>query len=568
MRSGSFVHTIAVAVADSSVPDGELLARFAESGDAAAFELLVFRYAELVWRVCRSELPADRHAAEDAFQTTFLVLARKAGSVREVSAAGYLFRVARNAAVRVRKRIGRIAEVVADVPAESTADPIEADECAAVIIEEVQRLPDKFRLPVLLCFFDDCSHSEAADRLGWAVGTVSSRLARAKDRLRDRLIRRGLVLPAALTSLAVPASLVRAAVVMATNPSGVPMGVSELTREVLNAMWNAKLKLIGGVALALLTGGIGVMTLTAGHVTEEAKATAKEEPRVDGKTEDSRAKEKPEDAELKKLQGMWRVTRLESKRGLAPAEEIEPMRWEIVGTTVFAQDNPADKEKQESQIFIDPTKSPKQITLTLLNGPQGEVGKELAGIYELKNDKLRICLVFPGKERPTEFKLNNADDGGIIELERIPAADPKNKQQPKARVLPIRDGALIEPVRNSAVITGLKDLAGEWRVLSAERDGVPAKGKPGLVDIHRDVAWFIEGENALKVIIDLDADKGLIGLDRIAESGTVEGKPVLGRFKWKDNKLTLILGEPGANRPDEANTGKNSTVMVMERVAK
>ena len=174
--------------------------------------------------------------------------------------------------MRVRRRIGRVAEAVTDVPVETSADPVEADECSAVVVEEVQRLPDKFRLPVLLCFFDGCSHTEAADRLGWAVGTVASRLARAKDRLRDRLSRRGLVLPAVLTSAGVSPSMVRAAAVVATTPSGVPAGISELTREVLNAMWNAKAKLIGGGVLAvLLAGGLGLMTLTAGHTPDEPK---------------------------------------------------------------------------------------------------------------------------------------------------------------------------------------------------------------------------------------------------------------------------------------------------------
>jgi RNA polymerase sigma factor (sigma-70 family) len=539
MRSGSLVHALTVAVADVSVPDGELLARFADSRDAAAFELLVLRHAELVWRVCRSELPTDRHSAEDAFQTTFLVLARKAGTVREASAAGFLFRVARNAAVRVRRRIGRVAEAVVDVPAEASTDPVEADECSAVIVEEVQQLPDKFRLPVLLCFFDGCSHTEAADRLGWAVGTVASRLARAKDRLRDRLSRRGLVLPAVLASAGVSPSMLRAAVVVATTPSGVPAGVSELTREVLNAMWNAKAKLIGGGVLAvLLAGGLGLMTLTAGHTPDEPKVPTPDEPKVKEKPV-VKPPEKPEEAELKKLQGMWRVTRLENKGGVAPAKEIEPMRWKIVGTTITAQDDPAEQEKQQMQIAVDPMKSPKQITLTVLSGP-GQVGKKTPGIYELKDNKLLICLVSPDKERPTEFKLDKTDDGGLIELERIPDT--------------IRD---------------LKDLAGEWQAVSMERDGILAEGRTPLLDIYRDVMWFTDRDKTEKMVIELESAKGLIALTPITGPEAVRGKPMLGRFTWKDNKLTLILGQPGGERPAEANSGKDAAiVIVMERTAK
>ncbi len=299
MRSGSLAYALTLAVADSSTPDAELLARFAETKDGSAFELLVRRHAELVWRVCRSELPHDRHSAEDAFQTTFLVLARKAGSVRGGTVAGYLFRVARNAALRVRKRIGHVAEATVEVGVE----PAEPDECSAAVIEEVERLPDKFRLPVLLCFFEDCTHVEAANRLGWAVGTVASRLARAKDRLRIRLTHRGLALPAVLAGIGVPALTVRAAVTMATTPSAVPTLLNELTREVLIVMAHAKLKWIGGGVLAtlLLTGGLGAMVLTAGPMPEEPKPAVQVKPAAKAPE-----KETPEAAELKKLQGVWR----------------------------------------------------------------------------------------------------------------------------------------------------------------------------------------------------------------------------------------------------------------------
>src|SRR5438067_12561232 len=88
--------------ADVAAPDAELLRRFVAERDGPAFELLVRRHAGLVWKVCRAVHPADAHAAEDAFQAAFLALARKAGSIREPSAAGWLFRVARHAAHRAR----------------------------------------------------------------------------------------------------------------------------------------------------------------------------------------------------------------------------------------------------------------------------------------------------------------------------------------------------------------------------------------------------------------------------------------------------------------------------------
>src|SRR5215471_13048088 len=93
--------------ATDTAPDAELLRRFAEANDRSAFELVVRRHAELVWNVCCSALPRDLHAAEDAFQATFLALARRASAIRDASAAGWLFRVARNASARARARIAQ-----------------------------------------------------------------------------------------------------------------------------------------------------------------------------------------------------------------------------------------------------------------------------------------------------------------------------------------------------------------------------------------------------------------------------------------------------------------------------
>ena len=105
MPDGPLFSPLSVALAGTdAVSDAELLRRYTADADAVAFELLVRRHADVVWAVCRSVHPTDHHAAEDAFQTTFAVLARKAGVVREGSAAGWLFRVARNAAVRSRRR--------------------------------------------------------------------------------------------------------------------------------------------------------------------------------------------------------------------------------------------------------------------------------------------------------------------------------------------------------------------------------------------------------------------------------------------------------------------------------
>ena len=245
----------ALAAADPT-PDVDLLHRFAESRDPAAFELLVRRHADLVWRVCRGVLRGDRHRAEDAFQATFLALARKASTVRG-STAGWLFRVARHAALKARAKAARFPGPLPDeLPGVERADPTEAAEVSAAVAEEVDRLPARLRDPVVLCLLQGLTHAEAASRLGWAVGTVASRLSRARDRLRGRLERRG-VAGAALTAAggSAPGSLVRstAAVGAGATPT---RAVVSLTNGALTAMSVPKLKwAIAAVMLGLAGGG-------------------------------------------------------------------------------------------------------------------------------------------------------------------------------------------------------------------------------------------------------------------------------------------------------------------------
>src|SRR5262245_24182243 len=201
---------------DPGVPaDADLLARWVADRDAGAFELLVWRHAALVLRVCRGVL-RDAHATEDAAQATFLALARQAGSAgRTGSVAGWLFRVARRIAVRAARseRTGAATDLDLDhIPAPepaATADP----ECDRILHEELARLPEAYRTPVLLCFFTGLTHAEVARRLGWPVGTVAGRLARAKTLLAGRLTRRGVGLAAlaGVPALAVPPAFAGAA---------------------------------------------------------------------------------------------------------------------------------------------------------------------------------------------------------------------------------------------------------------------------------------------------------------------------------------------------------------------
>ena len=272
--------TAALGTADGPT-DAALLGRFADGRDQAAFELLVWRHAGMVLRVCRGVVH-DHHTAEDVAQAAFLALARKAGSIGKRDAvAGWLYRVARRLAVRTAVRRTRYPTPTADldgVPARSDRD---TDDLSPRLHDELARLPEKYRLPVLLCFFEGLTHADAARRLGWPVGTVAGRLARAKDLLHRRLARRGVAVPAvgalgllAADAAAVPAAFAdgtaRAAVAFAAGEAVVP-GVSNFTLELakgaIRTMTVTKLQWAAAVVAvcgSLTAGGVWAMGQGAG----------------------------------------------------------------------------------------------------------------------------------------------------------------------------------------------------------------------------------------------------------------------------------------------------------------
>ncbi|QDV38606.1 RNA polymerase sigma factor [Tautonia plasticadhaerens] len=183
--------------AAGGLSDGQLLERFnARDGPGAerAFAELVGRHGPMVLRLARSIL-RDRDAAEDAFQAAFLALARRAGSLWVRDSIGpWLNAVTVRLSTRMRsdRARRRLLDERAASRSSTSNEPGEADDLGAALHEEIARLPDRHRLPIVLCLVEGLTHDEAARRLDWPVGTVRSRLARGRDRLRDRLARRGI----------------------------------------------------------------------------------------------------------------------------------------------------------------------------------------------------------------------------------------------------------------------------------------------------------------------------------------------------------------------------------------
>jgi RNA polymerase sigma factor (sigma-70 family) len=264
--TGRDIRSLFVTGVVGTLSDSQLLDRFLSStreGAEAAFSALVERHGPMVMGVCRRVL-SDANDADDAFQATFLVLVRKARSIaRRDLLANWLYgvavRTARVARARTIRRRAKEGEVLDGLQAGAAADD-SSRELPSLLDEELSRLPEKYRLPVVLCELNGQSRKEAAHQLGLPEGTLSSRLARARLLLRDRLARRGIALTAGslaavlsrdATAAAVRPALAKTTVQIALHYAAggaVSMSIAALTEGVLKTMLVSKLK-AGVVAL-------------------------------------------------------------------------------------------------------------------------------------------------------------------------------------------------------------------------------------------------------------------------------------------------------------------------------
>jgi RNA polymerase sigma factor (sigma-70 family) len=276
------LHGLTAARDGERYTDGELLEQLGGPGAEAAFAALVRRHGPMVLAVCRRVL-RDSHAAEDAFQATFLVLFRRARHLdRRGSVAAWLYTVASHAAHKARSAAlrRRLREGLAVKPSRARpAADANWDDLRPVLDEELNRLPERLRAPVVLCYLEGKTNAEAARRLGCPAGTVKSRLARARGLLRTALVRRGVAPSAALVGAllteaaraTVPEPLLRLAVRAAFRPEAASAAVT-LAQGVFQTMFRTKLNVaIGLLTVVALTLGAGLFSFSRGASGPQTK---------------------------------------------------------------------------------------------------------------------------------------------------------------------------------------------------------------------------------------------------------------------------------------------------------
>jgi RNA polymerase sigma factor (sigma-70 family) len=287
------IRQLAAARDVDELSDCVLLGRFVGSRDEIAFAALMRRHGPLVLNVCRLVLHHEQDA-EDAVQATFLVLARKAKTIRKAqSLASWLHGVAFRAAMKAKKQAAKNQDRFVHRPTSPPDPAAEASlrELQTRLHEELQRLPEKYRAPFVLCCLQGYSRAEAAELLKWKDGTLSTRIAQARLLLQKRLARRGVALSAALTAVglsdntvlaAIPNALIHAtsetAVAFAAGPTAgaLTSPAAALAEGVLRAISVTKVKALLAMVLALGLAATGIGLAAQQATKSKSKAALPE----------------------------------------------------------------------------------------------------------------------------------------------------------------------------------------------------------------------------------------------------------------------------------------------------
>jgi RNA polymerase sigma factor (sigma-70 family) len=402
--------------------DGQLLDCFVSQHDEAAFAALVRRHAAMVWGVCR-RVVGHAQDTEDAFQATFLVLVRRAAGIRPREQVGnWLYGVAHRTALKARSSSlrRRSKEKQCDpIPEAAMSAPEVNHDLQGWLDQELSLLPDKYRLPIVLCDLEGRTRRDVARQLKVPDGTLSNRLAAGRRMLARRLLRHGISLSAGSLAAAllaesaraaVPGGLVLAAIRAAAEsaPSDVvPTSVVALTEGVMKAMLLKKLKLTA-VVLTLL----GALAATGGLLLSPAPRAVADPPGDAGKTAAQPATDR------ERLQGAWLVAAafLDGNHLSDDALKKEAQRWVFTGDTVLMLRADQPGRVDEVAFSIDAGRAPKTFDHVFGNGL--DKGKICPGLYRLDGDVLVVSDNPKTKERPSGFM---AGSGRVLVFRRAVA---------------------------------------------------------------------------------------------------------------------------------------------------
>lgn len=453
--------------------DGQLLERFISERDESAFALLLRRHGAMVWSVCRRIL-GNAHDADDAFQAAFLVLVRKADSVRPREAVGnWLYGVAYRTALEARRRIARRRakeQSLQDAPPPESKPEEPWHELWPILDRELSRLSDKYRLPIVLCDLEGRSRKEVARQLAIPEGTLSSRLNTGRKKLAARLARYGFTVTAAALgtllmekaamaslSLSLLSATTKAALVIAAGPLAaagiVSATVGALTKGVLKTMFIAKIKtatlvLCGVAALGAGTGGVYYQTRVGAAASPQADRIAQNTRNNASAAEDGEIDRlKRENQELRKM------LRREGERKAAYREKLNtfvknwtPAIKEAIEREAASQADPngrgnrSQPEKREIDNYKRQLAKLDELTLRKslvdLEGQEAELKRQfMLQLKQLELEREKLEQQMHTLEASLKKNLNKLDQQKAELRERLPAPPrlPPRKRNPAAK---------------------------------------------------------------------------------------------------------------------------------------
>jgi RNA polymerase sigma factor (sigma-70 family) len=557
--------------------DGKLLESYLTRQDEAAFEVLLRRHGPMVLGVCRRVL-SNRADIEDAFQATFAVFVRKASTIVPREMVGkWLYGVAHRTALEARSANARRREKERKLAKPVAQSERAVNDLHSLLDQELARLPDKYRVPVVLCELEGRARKEVARQLGIPEGTLSSRLASARKLLSKRLagyrsanpgaamamlLPTGSILPLTLVHSTLQAAVASPAALWRDSPS-----VAALTQGVLKTMFISRLKKTFALAATLVM----VLAASSTEMLAHYPGSGMNPGPRRSETPQVPAKDKAQvKSDKERLEGTWVVEasvvdgdKPEDKPGVDYGETAPGARWVFAGEKLTLK--AVQRVNRELTYRLDPKSDPKAIDL--IDSSAGT----LLGIYSFEGDTLKICVVPPGKDskRPSKFSSERDSMTALLTLKRttgkegepltevgLSLARERSLSQMKQLLLAIRS---YEQENGQLPASAIYDQAGKpllsWRVAILKHLGY----RELFDEFHLTEPWDSEHNKKLldkmpKVYAPINIDpkqpnttfrKVFVGKGTLFE-GT-EGVPL--KDVTKEASKTIVVAEGGEATP-------------------